>query len=101
MILSFRVSLLISGSRTGSAANLLPVSSIISRFSANGMCVVGLVEWTGFGGAKYDSLDGGGGMKGLRTKETGLGRALGTRGASAVLLKAAMRSRKEDFSLFG
>ena len=54
----------------------------------------------GFGGAKYDSLEGGGGMKGLRTKEVGFGKALGARGASVALLNAAIRSRKDEaFSL--
>jgi hypothetical protein len=47
-------------------------------------------------GTKYASLEGGGGMKGLRTNEVGFGKAFGTRGASVVLLNAAMRSRKDD-----
>ena len=39
-------------------------------------------------------------MNGFRTKEVGFGNALGARGASVVLLNAAIRSRKDDgFSL--
>lgn len=48
------------------------------------------------GGAKYDSLEGGGGIKGFRTNEVGLGKVRGARGASAVLLNAAIRSRKDE-----
>jgi len=41
-------------------------------------------------------------MKGFLTNEVGLGNALGASGASVVLLKAAIRSRKDEgFSLTG
>lgn len=55
-----------------------------------------LVLEVGLGAAKYASFDGGGGMNGFRTNEVGLGIGFGARGASVVLLNAAMRSRKED-----
>jgi hypothetical protein len=41
-------------------------------------------------------------MNGLRTNEGGFGNALGARGASDVLLNAAIRSRKDETpSTFG
>lgn len=58
-----------------------------------------LCDCVGLVGVKYDSLEGGGGINGLRTNEVGLGSAIGASGASPVLLNAAIRSRnEEDFS---
>jgi len=74
-----------------SSSVYLAGSSVKSRWTG-----VGLTGCGGFGGGRYAAFDGGGGIKGLRTNDVGFGMAFGFSGASAVLLKAAIRSRNDD-----